>query len=128
MNKVKDLAKKGVASATVAALTVASLPYKTFASDPQGKARAGFDSVKTEVGANDDLYGSVGMILNVVYGVIGIVAVVMIILGGVNYATSQGDPGKVKKGKDTILYGVIGLVIVLIAFPITAFILDGLAG
>ena len=33
--------------------------------------------------------------------VIGVVAVVMIIIGGVNYAASQGDPGKVKKSKDT---------------------------
>ena len=51
----------------------------------------------------------------------------MIILGGISYATSQGDAGKVKKGKDTILYGIIGLIIVLLAFAITNFILNQLA-
>lgn len=76
--------------------------------------------------ATTDLQGSIGSILSVVYTVIGIVAVVMIILGGVNYAMSQGDPGKVKKGKDTIMYGIIGLIIVLLAFAITNFVLTNI--
>ena len=59
--------------------------------------------------------------------IIGIIAVVMVILGGVSYATSQGDPGKVKKGKDTILYGIIGLVIAILAFAIVNFVLGALA-
>ena len=47
----------------------------------------------------------------------------MIIYGGVLYTTSAGDPGKVKKAKDTILYGIIGLVIAVLAFAIVNFIL-----
>ena len=39
-------------------------------------------------------------ILNWIFGIIGIVAVVMIIIGGFNFMTSAGDPGKVKKGKE----------------------------
>jgi hypothetical protein len=54
------------------------------------------------------------------------VAVIMIIIGGVNYATSQGDAAKVKKGKDTILYGIIGLVIAILAFAIVSFVLSAL--
>ena len=50
----------------------------------------------------------------------------MIILGGISYATSQGDPGKVKKGKDTILYGIIGLVVALLAYAIVNFVLGAL--
>jgi multisubunit Na+/H+ antiporter MnhB subunit len=57
---------------------------------------------------------------------IGVVAVIMIILGAISYATSQGDPGKVKKGKDTILYGIIGLVIAILAFAIVSFVLSAL--
>jgi hypothetical protein len=56
------------------------------------------------------------------------VAVVMIILGGVSYATSQGDASKVKKGKDTILYGIIGLVVAILAFAIVNFVLQAIAG
>ena len=88
------------------------------------RAQSGFDKVQSKTGATKDLEGAIGNILNVVYLVIGIVAVIMIILGGVSYATSQGDPGKVKKGKDTIMYGIIGLIIVLLAFAITNFVLS----
>jgi hypothetical protein len=67
---------------------------------------------------------TVNTIINVIIGVIGFVAVVVIILGGVQYTTSAGDPGKVKKAKDTILYGIVGLVIALLAFAIINFILS----
>ncbi len=99
---------------------------KEFFAKATSNALSGLTQVNSNVGAETDLNKSIGLILNVVYSVIGIVAVVMIILGGVNYATSQGDPGKVKKGKDTIMYGVIGLVIVLLAFAITNFVLSNI--
>ena len=68
------------------------------------------------------------MIITTVIFAVGMVAVIMIIIGGVNYATSQGDAAKVQKAKSTILYGVIGLVVVLLAFAIVNFVLNGLAG
>lgn len=57
-------------------------------------------------------------ILNSIIAIMGIVAVIFIVIGGVNYMTSQGDPGKLKKAKDTILYAVIGLVVCALAFAI----------
>ncbi|MCR5832343.1 MAG: hypothetical protein K6G36_00130, partial [Candidatus Saccharibacteria bacterium] len=42
------------------------------------------------------------------------------------YMTSAGDASKVKKGKDTILYGIIGLVIVGLAFAIVNFVIANL--
>ncbi len=76
-------------------------------------------------GSNEknDLYGNVRTIINWIVMVVGIVAVIMIILGGIFYVISAGDPGKIKKAKDTILYGIIGLVIVLLAFAIVNFVL-----
>lgn len=79
------------------------------------------------VGDGDgDLVGSVTGILNAVIAVLGIVAVVVIIIGGVSYMTSSGDAGKVKKAKDTILYGVIGLVIVALSFAIVNFVIGNI--
>ena len=76
------------------------------------------------VGGNDtDLVSSVTGILNGVIAVLGLVCVVVIIIGGVNYMTSSGDSGKVKKAKDTILYGIIGLIICVLAFAIVNFVL-----
>ncbi|MBQ9684131.1 hypothetical protein IJV57_01485 [Candidatus Saccharibacteria bacterium] len=74
----------------------------------------------------DDLNDMVKVIINTIIFVVGMVAVIMVILGGVSYATSQGDTTKVKKGKDTILYGIIGLVIAILAYAIVNFILAAL--
>ena len=60
-------------------------------------------------------------IIEVVIGLLGIVAVVFIVIGGVTYMTSSGDSTKVKKAKDTILYAIIGLVICALAFAIVNF-------
>ncbi len=72
---------------------------------------------------NEDLTKYIPNIVNTVIFFVGIIAVVVIILGGISYATSQGDPGKVKKGKDTILYGVIGLIVALLVYAIVNFVL-----
>ncbi len=73
--------------------------------------------------STNNLFDTVNKIINVVLGVIGIVAVVVIIVGGVSYLTSQGDAGKVAKAKNTILYGVVGMMVALLAFAVVNFIL-----
>ncbi|MBR5419192.1 hypothetical protein IK110_03015 [Candidatus Saccharibacteria bacterium] len=88
----------------------------------------GVNKVNDTTGAETDLEGSIGIIINAVIGVIGVVAVIMIILGGIGYVTSQGDAGKTKKARDTLLYGIIGLIIVLLAFAIVNFVLNALNG
>ncbi len=133
MNKVKTLAKRTGAALSVAAFTaVAFLNGSAFAGDTAPtsaqNAQNGVAGLAGQTNSEQNLTSMIGTILNIVYGVIGIVTVVMIIIGGVNYATSQGDSTKVKKGKDTILYGIIGLVIVLLAFAITNFVLSGITG
>lgn len=63
------------------------------------------------------------IIINVVLGVLGVVAVAMIIMGGIQYTTSQGDPAKAQKAQKTIIFSVVGLVIALLAFAIVNFVL-----
>lgn len=75
-------------------------------------------------GQNDDLMGVLNTVINVVLGVIGFVAVAMIIMGGISFTTSQGDAAKTTKARNTILYGVVGLVIALLAFAIVNFVLN----
>jgi len=62
-------------------------------------------------------------IINIFSLVVGIVAVVMIIVGGFRYITSGGNDGNVGTAKNTILYAVIGLVIVALAQIIVRFVL-----
>ena len=73
---------------------------------------------------NDDLISDVNKIINVVIGVLGVVAVAVVIYGGFLFLTAQGDPGKIKKGKDSITWGIIGLVIALLSWSIINFVLS----
>ena len=56
----------------------------------------------------------------------GIISAVVIIIAGIMYMTSAGDPGKVATAKKAILYAIIGLIVALSAFAITNFILEAL--
>ncbi|MBQ8991928.1 hypothetical protein IJ090_00625 [Candidatus Saccharibacteria bacterium] len=78
------------------------------------------------VAQTDDLWKTIQTIIDWVLAILGLIAVVMIIIGGVTYMTSQGDPTKTKRGRDTILYGIIGLIIALLAYAIVNFVLDGI--
>lgn len=73
-----------------------------------------------------DLNNTLQLIINTVLLLIGLVAVVMIIFGGFRYTTSSGDSKKVTDAKNTILYGVIGLVIALLAFAIVNFVMGAI--
>lgn len=75
----------------------------------------------------ETLIETISNVLDTVYLWVGIIAVIFIIIGGINYTMSQGDPGKVKKAKDTILYGIVGLVVSLLAFAIVQFVLQAIA-
>lgn len=55
-------------------------------------------------------------------GVAGFVSAIFVVYGGISYVTSSGDPGKVQKAKQMILYALIGLAIVALAEIITAFV------
>jgi multisubunit Na+/H+ antiporter MnhB subunit len=44
------------------------------------------------------------------------------VYGGFTYLTAQGDPSKAKRGRDVILYGLVGLAVTLLAFAIVAFV------
>ena len=94
------------------------------AGDGVSQAQSGMNAINN--GNDTDLPSAIKTILSSVFIVVGILAVIVIIIGGVNYTLSQGDPGKVKKAKDTILYGIIGLIVSLLAFAIVQFVLDAL--
>lgn len=81
-----------------------------------------------EVAQGSDLIENVKNILNGVIGVLGFGCVIVMIVGGVNYMTSAGDTSKVTKAKNTILYGLIGLVICVLAFAIVNFVITNIIG
>ena len=66
----------------------------------------------------------VTLVVNIFSVIVGIVAVIMIIWGGFKYITSGGDSSNVSSAKNTIIYAIIGLVVVALAQFIVQFVLD----
>lgn len=72
--------------------------------------------------------GAVTMIINGILAALGIVCVIFILYGGIQYMTSAGDAAKLTKAKHTILYSCIGLIICALAFSIANFVIGILNG
>ncbi len=71
----------------------------------------------------DSIFVKVAQII--VY-ITGIASVIMIIIGGFTYVTSQGDPQKTASAKDTILYAIIGLVVAISAQILIGFVINSI--
>jgi cytochrome bd-type quinol oxidase subunit 2 len=71
-----------------------------------------------------NLDGVITAIINLMSVLVGVVSVIMIILGGFRYITSGGDTSNVTSAKNTIIYALIGLVVVALAQFIVQFVLN----
>ncbi|MBC7764474.1 hypothetical protein H7Y29_02040 [Microbacteriaceae bacterium] len=83
-----------------------------------GVSASGGTSSKTDIG---DLIKTV---VSVLLFLLGAIAVIMIVIGGIKYTTSNGDSSAVTSAKNTILYAVVGLIVALMAYAIVNFIVD----
>jgi glucose uptake protein GlcU len=80
-------------------------------------------------GCPTDLFGNNGVfkqVTNTILYIVGIIAVIMLIIGGIRYVVSGGDAKKVTDAKNTVLYAIIGLVIAFLAFAIVNFVITAL--
>jgi hypothetical protein len=112
------------------ALSILLLPATTLASSLQDGANsaqatdaAGHGTGPTGLlGAN----GAFNTIANLLVYLVGALAVVILIFGGFRYVASTGDAGRVKQAKDTILYGIVGVVVAVLAYAIINFVLSNI--
>lgn len=73
-----------------------------------------------------DLKTTIGNIINVVLGFLGVIAVVIVLFGGFKWMTAGGNDEKVQEAKKLLIAGVIGLAIIFSAYAITSFVLTSL--
>lgn len=84
-------------------------------------------SGKTNIpSSTSDLGAAVAKVMQGIFLLMGAIAVVVVMVGGLQYILSAGDPKKTAQAKETILYAVIGVVIALSAYAIVSFISNGL--
>lgn len=61
-------------------------------------------------------------VANLLIFIVGIIAVIMIIIGGIKYSTSNGEQSQIASAKNTILYAIIGLIVAFMSYAIVNFV------
>jgi hypothetical protein len=85
------------------------------------------DNFQATIGlSNNDSREIAAQAANVMLGFIGMIAVIIMLLGGFRWMTSAGNEDKVAEAKKIIGAGVIGLIIILAAFAIAQFVISAL--
>ena len=117
MNKIKLSIVSAIAILGVVILVGSNAVYAS----PASEINSGVEAAGG--GGAPDLGSQVVTIVNMMLFILGAIAVVMIVIGGIRFVTSNGDASGVKGAKDTIMYSVVGLVVALMAYAIVNFVL-----
>ncbi len=80
-------------------------------------------------GACDDkaLTDKLNTIIDTLFIVVGAIAVLIIVMGGIRYITSTGDAKRIQAAKDTLLFAIVGLIVVILARAIVGFVVGKVA-
>jgi|GEM_PF-922483 len=89
-----------------------------------GATQSGIDASSLQQVQVDQ--STVSNILNIFFGILGGIAVLVVAVGGLRYILANGDPSAIAQAKNTILYALIGLVVAVSGFAIVTFVLRGL--
>ncbi|NTU69410.1 hypothetical protein HGB13_01080 [bacterium] len=100
------------------------LPATTFAAIGAGSCPDSLNGSKAC--PSGGLQAFITTISNTILLIVGVIAVLMLIVGGFQYIASSGNPEQVNKAKNTIFYAIIGIVVTLLAFVAVQFVLGQL--
>jgi Zn-dependent protease with chaperone function len=109
-------------------LTLIALPLLASAQEPtveELKTGELFGGAQVSLGQKP-LTETIASVINVALGLLGVVAVVIILIGGFMWMTAGGNEEKVGKAKKLLMAGVIGLAIILSAYAIARFVVSSL--
>ena len=123
---MKKISKHLISLAIISLLVV---PIFVIPASAQTQANFGLTNVNAGLGgvlSDDDPREMVGRIINVALGFLGVIAVVIILMGGFKWMTAGGNEDKVAESKKLLGAGVIGLAIVLAAWSVATFIIGSI--
>jgi hypothetical protein len=63
-------------------------------------------------------------IINLMLFIVGILAIIMLIFGGIRYAVSGGDKNRVDNAKNTILYAIVGLIVAILGYAVVNWVVS----
>lgn len=116
--------------ALFALLVFCAVSSFTFATDACEEAGVNDELICGSSNSDEELalMNRIRGVLNTVYLWVGIISVIVVVIGGIQYMTSNGESEKVKRAKATILYSLCGLIVTLSAFAITTLVINSLSG
>lgn len=118
--------KKSIAFITSSVLAIAvALTIGITPVSAQSAIQNGVNAARGD-GQPSQLFGDTGiitMLTNTLLFIAGALAVIMVIFGGLRYATSAGNASAVTAAKNTILYAIVGLIIAFLAFALVNWVL-----
>lgn len=82
-------------------------------------------------GQAESLTGDTGVFItvtNILLFIIGAIAVIMLVIGGIRYTISNGDSNAVSAAKNTIMYAIIGIIVAILAYAAVNFVIVSFAG
>lgn len=109
---------------------VVSLGQVAYAASAQDQILSGVDEACSGGTCNDDgntIGDTVSAVIDILSVVVGAVSVIMVIIGGLKYTSSQGDSSSISSAKNTIIYAMVGILIVALAQVITKLVIGRVA-
>lgn len=101
------------------------VPAATVSADPITQVNNGLKDIGAKEPTNAvPLQTRIKQVINVIMFILGTIAVIMIVIGGIRYTVSGGDSSAVTAAKNTIFYAVIGLIVALLAYAIVNFVVS----
>jgi hypothetical protein len=89
-------------------------------------AQAIVDPTKLDIPQKGLTSVTVDNVLKIVFGTLGAIALIIIIIAGIKFITSQGNPEALAKARNTIIYAAVGLAVAIGAFSIVTFVIGRL--
>lgn len=127
---MKKSIKATILGLLIVPMVVLAMPTVTGATAASEQIKEGVGKVVTNdscLFTNDTCSaGIVTNIINTALVVLGALAVIMLIYGGIRYTISAGDSKQVEAAKNTILYAIIGIVVALLAGAVVNFVLTSI--
>ncbi len=68
----------------------------------------------------------IGRVISAILGIVGSIALIMFVYGGLTWMTAMGNQERVKKGGDILMWAAIGLLVIFSAYAMVKFVIEGL--
>jgi hypothetical protein len=125
--KIIQRIKYLLAATLLGTALLGSAPLAFAASQSQADACAGLSQLDTSSNCNTDSSGGISHLISVVINIlsiiVGFIAVIMLIVGGLRFITSGGEASNTASARNTILYALVGVVIVALAQALVHFVI-----